>query len=172
MQAAAQPAAQPAPQPAAPPAASANGAEPPLDPDVMVAALKEAAARQDALRATPAPARAPEPQRNGAEASPRAAAKPQTPAASERASDEAEPQSEPAAAAPANGQRRARLGRRAAKKAPEPPRPTPDFSGLPPAMAQSLARLAGVPWPPQKTASGQKELEKEAAGGAKKGRNG
>jgi diguanylate cyclase (GGDEF)-like protein/PAS domain S-box-containing protein len=28
-------------------------------------------------------------------------------------------------------------------------RPTPDFSGLPPAMAQSLARLAGVPWPPE-----------------------
>ncbi len=28
-------------------------------------------------------------------------------------------------------------------------RPAPDFSGLPPAMAQSLARLAGVPWPPE-----------------------
>jgi hypothetical protein len=41
-------------------------------------------------------------------------------------------------------------------------------------MAQSLARLAGVPWPPQNAASGQdeRELEKEAAGGAKKGRNG
>jgi hypothetical protein len=126
----------------------------------MVAALKEAAARQDALRA-------PEPPRNGADAPPQAAA------ATESASDAAEPQSEPAAAAaPGNGQRRARLGKRAAKKAAEPPRATPDFSGLPPAMAQSLARLAGVPWPPQKTASGQKELEKEAAGGAKKGRNG
>jgi diguanylate cyclase (GGDEF)-like protein/PAS domain S-box-containing protein len=27
-------------------------------------------------------------------------------------------------------------------------KPTPDFSGLPPAMAESLAKLAGVPWPP------------------------
>jgi hypothetical protein len=127
----------------------------------MVAALKEAAAR------------APEPQKNGADGLQQAAAKPQAPAASEMVSDEAEPQSEPVAAAPANGQRRARLGRRAAKKTPEPPRPTPDFSGLPPAMAQSLARLAGVPWPPQKSAAGQddRELEKEAAGGVKKGRN-
>jgi hypothetical protein len=40
-------------------------------------------------------------------------------------------------------------------------------------MAQSLARLAGVPWPPQKSAAGQddREFEKEAAGGVKKGRN-
>ena len=28
-------------------------------------------------------------------------------------------------------------------------RPGPDFSGLPPAMAESLAKLAGVPWPPR-----------------------
>jgi hypothetical protein len=28
-------------------------------------------------------------------------------------------------------------------------RQTPDFSGLPPAMAESLAKLAGVPWPPR-----------------------
>jgi hypothetical protein len=27
-------------------------------------------------------------------------------------------------------------------------RPKPDFSGLPPAMAESLAKLAGMPWPP------------------------
>ena len=28
-------------------------------------------------------------------------------------------------------------------------RRAPDFSGLPPAMAESLAKLAGVPWPPR-----------------------
>jgi hypothetical protein len=31
---------------------------------------------------------------------------------------------------------------------PVPQKPKPDFSGLPPAMAESLAKLAGVPWPP------------------------
>lgn len=32
---------------------------------------------------------------------------------------------------------------------PAPRKAAPDFSGLPPAMAESLAKLAGVPWPPQ-----------------------
>ncbi len=181
MSAAAQPTPQPktpehpAPQrPSAAPAANGNGGEPSLDPDVMVAALKEAAARQDALQASPIPARAPEPEKNGADALLQPEGKLQAPHASDRDSDQADPPSEAAAVAPANGQRRARLGRRAAKKAPDPPRQAPDFSGLPPAMAKSLARLAGVPWPPQKAAPGQdeRELEKEAAGSAKKGRNG
>jgi diguanylate cyclase (GGDEF)-like protein/PAS domain S-box-containing protein len=39
-------------------------------------------------------------------------------------------------------------------------KPTPDFSGLPPAMAESLAKLAGVPWPPE---GGNREFD-EAAG--------
>jgi diguanylate cyclase (GGDEF)-like protein/PAS domain S-box-containing protein len=38
-------------------------------------------------------------------------------------------------------------------------RQTPDFSGLPPAMAESLAKLAGVPWPPR---SEDEEPELEA----------
>ncbi len=49
-----------------------------------------------------------------------------------------------------------------------PKRPVPDFSGLPPGMAQSLARLAGVPWPPQPPADGTakeaRQLESEGAG--------
>jgi len=45
-------------------------------------------------------------------------------------------------------------------------RPVPDFSGLPPAMAQSLAKLAGVPWPPELDgeAKDARELEDEVAG--------
>ena len=49
-----------------------------------------------------------------------------------------------------------------------PKRPVPDFSGLPPAMAQSLAKLAGVPWPPQPSADGTtkeaRQLEDEGVG--------
>lgn len=42
---------------------------------------------------------------------------------------------------------------------------TPDFSGLPPAMAESLAKLAGVPWPPRpEGATGQRDLEQQGAG--------
>jgi hypothetical protein len=37
----------------------------------------------------------------------------------------------------------------------------PDFSGLPPAMAESLAKLAGMPWPPEDE---QREIEAHAAG--------
>jgi diguanylate cyclase (GGDEF)-like protein/PAS domain S-box-containing protein len=45
------------------------------------------------------------------------------------------------------------------------PRKAPDFSGLPPAMAESLAKLAGVPWPPRAdAASGQREMEQQSAG--------
>jgi hypothetical protein len=45
-------------------------------------------------------------------------------------------------------------------------RPVPDFSGLPPAIAQSLAKLAGVPWPPQPDgkAKDARQLEDETAG--------
>jgi diguanylate cyclase (GGDEF)-like protein/PAS domain S-box-containing protein len=42
-------------------------------------------------------------------------------------------------------------------------RPGPDFSGLPPAMAESLAKLAGVPWPPR-AEDDDRELEANAAG--------
>jgi hypothetical protein len=43
------------------------------------------------------------------------------------------------------------------------PRRGPDFSGLPPAMAESLAKLAGVPWPPRPEDE-EHELEAHAAG--------
>jgi hypothetical protein len=39
----------------------------------------------------------------------------------------------------------------------------PDFSGLPPAMAESLAKLAGVPWPPR-AEDDDRELDAQAAG--------
>ncbi len=39
----------------------------------------------------------------------------------------------------------------------------PDFSGLPPAMAESLAKLAGVPWPPR-SEDEESELAAHAAG--------
>jgi diguanylate cyclase (GGDEF)-like protein/PAS domain S-box-containing protein len=38
-------------------------------------------------------------------------------------------------------------------------RPVPDFSGLPPAMAASLAKLAGVPWPPEENEHEQQAPE-------------
>ena len=198
------PAVAPAKQQDAPPARQETTSA--LDPEVMVAALKEAAAQHDAMR--PAPA-AP---KNGADAAPRQsrpaaqAAAPASPppqakpeprpepipearaeprpsrpsAAPEQASSEAangSAEAENEAAEQANGgQRRARIAgaKRAAKKAPpvEPARPSPDFSGLPPAMAQSLARLAGVPWPPPKNSPGAPDegLENEAAAAGKKSR--
>jgi diguanylate cyclase (GGDEF)-like protein/PAS domain S-box-containing protein len=71
---------------------------------------------------------------------------------------------------------RAPAGKRLGKKPPAPPqRPMPDFSGLPPAMAQSLARLAGVPWPPQPSSPAdleERELEEQGAPGGKTGPNG
>jgi len=42
-------------------------------------------------------------------------------------------------------------------------RTMPDFSGLPPAMAESLAKLAGVPWPPRSEGD-EHELEEQGAG--------
>jgi hypothetical protein len=42
-------------------------------------------------------------------------------------------------------------------------RTMPDFSGLPPAMAESLAKLAGVPWPPRSEGD-EHELEDQGAG--------
>jgi hypothetical protein len=58
----------------------------------------------------------------------------------------------------------------AAPRAAPPPRkqpPVPDFAGLPPAMAESLAKLAGVPWPPQPNGAHEtRELEDHAVGGA------
>lgn len=41
-------------------------------------------------------------------------------------------------------------------------RSVPDFSGLPPAMAESLAKLAGVPWPPRPEGN-EREPEEHAA---------
>jgi hypothetical protein len=42
-------------------------------------------------------------------------------------------------------------------------RRAPDFSGLPPAMAESLAKLAGVPWPPRPDDE-EREHEAQASG--------
>ncbi len=42
-------------------------------------------------------------------------------------------------------------------------RPGPDFSGLPPAMAESLAKLAGMPWPPRPDDE-EREHQAQAAG--------
>ncbi len=42
-------------------------------------------------------------------------------------------------------------------------RTMPDFTGLPPAMAESLAKLAGVPWPPRSEGD-EHELEEQGAG--------
>jgi diguanylate cyclase (GGDEF)-like protein/PAS domain S-box-containing protein len=46
-------------------------------------------------------------------------------------------------------------------------RSTPDFSGLPPAMAESLAKLAGMPWPPRvdgEAPDQARDLEEQATG--------
>jgi diguanylate cyclase (GGDEF)-like protein/PAS domain S-box-containing protein len=42
----------------------------------------------------------------------------------------------------------------------------PDFSGLPPQMAASLAKLAGVPWPPNGDGEDERELADHEAGQA------
>jgi EAL domain-containing protein (putative c-di-GMP-specific phosphodiesterase class I) len=42
----------------------------------------------------------------------------------------------------------------------------PDFSGLPPQMAASLAKLAGVPWPPNGDGDDERELADHEAGQA------
>jgi diguanylate cyclase (GGDEF)-like protein/PAS domain S-box-containing protein len=98
-----------------------------LDPDVMVAMLRDAA-NTDEQTAPPAPS-SDAGSRRRSEPAPRTAAK---------------------------------------KPARKPPQPRlkqmPDFSGLPPAMAESLARLAGVPWPPQEGASGGGAAQPESRG--------
>jgi hypothetical protein len=82
------------------------------------------------------------------------------------------PEAEPAPAPVLAPARTPAPARRPAARAPAarlaPKRPTPDFSGLPPSMAQSLAKLAGVPWPPQPSTDGAakdaRQLEEEVAG--------
>lgn len=89
--------------------------------------------------------------------------------------EEAEPPPPPPVQ-PQQQRSRAPAPPRVAAAAPKPrTRPVPDFSGLPPAMAESLAKLAGVPWPPQpETANDGRQLEDEVAGAAaaKKDREG
>lgn len=106
----------PAPAKTSPPPVQAPAPiaeEPALDPDVMVAMLRDAANAEETT--APAPRTDTSQRRDESEA--RAAAK------------------------------------RPARKSQPRLKPMPDFSGLPPAMAESLARLAGVPWPPQDGAS-------------------
>ena len=78
------------------------------------------------------------------------------------------PAGRPAARAPAQ------VDQPTKPKQPTPPKPgapeisiAADFSGLPPQMAASLAKLAGVPWPPKSDGSSKKDEEpKEESVGA------
>ena len=130
----------PVPEPAAPAPpekAGANGNgrsyvdDLPVDAAVMAAALRrstEAAADQATSRPPPPP----EPMPNFMAPLP------------------PPPGAPPPGAQPAAPPSRAPRGGPPKRPPPRKPaqRPAPDFSGLPPAMAQSLARLAGVQWPP------------------------
>jgi len=139
------------PAPAQPPpqvVADAGEGTAAIDPEAMAAVL----------RGGPEPAAAPPPT-------------PPPPRGSKRARSAASPAKTPP---PASRTPAAPANKRPSKKPVLPQRAVPDFSGLPPAMAQSLARLAGVPWPPE-GASGeagedQRELEDEGAPTGKNGR--
>ncbi len=133
------------PAPQAPPPVSAADAGREIDPEAMAAVL----------RGGPQPSQA------------RAATAPPQQRETKRTRPATQPPAARAAAAAAP--------KRPSKKTVMPQRPVPDFSGLPPAMAQSLARLAGVPWPPQEgagaeTAESERELEDEGAPTGKNGR--
>jgi diguanylate cyclase (GGDEF)-like protein/PAS domain S-box-containing protein len=139
----------PPPQPARTSPMLADGADPqPMDQEPDMGAIAEALRRAEReaphepapeFASPPAPALSPLRQRIAA-AAPQAASPPPRPAA---------PAQRPAPARPAQVKRA-----------------VPDFSGLPPAMAQSLAKLAGVPWPPQPdgNAKDARQLEDETAG--------
>ena len=102
-------------------------------------------------------------------AAPVRGAPPQEPPPSQAARQD--PTTRPVRNAPRSGQSaKPRLGP-AANRISGASKPTkPDFSGLPPAMAESLAKLAGVPWPPPADGAGQRELEKHGAGAAPPGK--
>jgi diguanylate cyclase (GGDEF)-like protein/PAS domain S-box-containing protein len=139
-----------APPPIAQPDPEPVDEEPSFDSSAMAAALRGTSVPDTRPSKEPKPA--PKPQREVKR--PRAAPKPAATASSApRAPDGA--------------------AKRPAKKPVLPQRPVPDFSGLPPAMAQSLARLAGVPWPPDGSGAGaetdERQLEEE---GAPTGKNG
>ena len=132
-----------------PPAMAAESVpeEPPLDMSAIAAALRRAEA-------------------DGAEA-PAVPSEPEPPLSPRRQRSAPAPrQSAPQAA---QGRPAAPPARRPPARLAQPKRPVPDFSGLPPAMAQSLARLAGVPWPPQQSAADggapdERQLEDETVG--------
>jgi hypothetical protein len=139
------------PAPAQPPpqaVAEAGEETAPIDPEAMAAVL----------RGGPEPAAAPPPTPPPVRGSKRT-----------RSADSPAKKPPPASRAPA-----AAANKRPTKKTVMPQRPVPDFSGLPPAMAQSLARLAGVPWPPEgangEAGEDQRELEDEGAPTGKNGR--
>jgi hypothetical protein len=139
----------PPPQPAAPPSMMVDGAAPRLaDQEPDMGAIADALRRAE-LDGPQSPAPTPEP----APLHQRLAA----------ALPEVAPAPAPARA-PAPTRRPP--ARPAAARLAQVKRPIPDFSGLPPAMAQSLAKLAGVPWPPQPdgNAKDSRELEDETAG--------
>ncbi len=139
--------------PAPPPLhqAGSNGERPSIDPEAMAAVLRGEA---DPTAPPPAP-----------------------PARETKRARQAPPQPAPAAAPPAASASRATsapAAKRPSKKTVLPGRPVPDFSGLPPAMAQSLARLAGVPWPPEggsgEAGADERQLEDEGVPSGKNGR--
>jgi diguanylate cyclase (GGDEF)-like protein len=117
-----------------------------LDPEVMAAALRSAPPpKEEARPLMPPPLR-----------------------------EATRPRPAPSTSAPSPSSLTPSGPKRPARRTVLPPRrPVPDFSGLPPAMAQSLARLAGVPWPPPPEGSSgedERQLEDEVAPVSKNGR--
>jgi diguanylate cyclase (GGDEF)-like protein/PAS domain S-box-containing protein len=142
----------PLPMASAPPppaAAVPNGSAeaPPLDVDSMAAALRK----------IPAPQPAPALSTSLAELTSSFSVPTAPPVSAAAPISASAPSSDPAASVAATqspssptvtttGRTRSQTKRPARRAMPR--QPVPDFAGLPPAMAQSLARLAGVPWPP------------------------
>jgi hypothetical protein len=154
------------PGPSANAKAESNGAgqESLLDAEAMAAALRGIAAPDAPQTKEPASPAEPVEKRSA----PPAAAPPR-----QRASAKPAPAPAPAASAKARAST-APATKRPPKKPMPSVRPVPDFSGLPPAMAQSLARLAGVPWPPPaqgETAKEERQLEDETVPAGKRGRD-
>lgn len=124
-----------------------------------------------------APRKAPEPEQ-AADAEPDEPLDPEAMMAALRGQSKEKDTPEPEAAATEKPRARSLTAQpRSSRRLGSTPRPTPDFSGLPPAMAQSLARLAGVPWPPEGGTAGadgdtttkERQLEDEGAPSGKGG---
>ena len=125
--------------------------------------------------AAPRPAPPDEPEDDSIDPDAMAAAllrvEPKEPRSAQREPKRPPPAQPPPPAATVSRGSAAAAKRPANKKTVLPQRPVPDFSGLPPAMAQSLARLAGVPWPPEGDA-GEDSRQFEDEGVPSSGKNG